>query len=234
MSRTIAGIDKNHLVSVGDEGFYCIGPSDPDWTRNCGEGVDTVAFARLKAIDVMSFPLYPDAWGKAATPQWAVDWIASHLAAARDVGKPAMLGEFGLKDDTGTRNPVYKTWLDTVVKSDGAGALYWILSGHQDDGTLYPDYDGFTVYCPSPVCITIGNFARRMRGTSLTFPPVADDDPATVDYGIGTSLPVIRNDIFYLPALRIDPRTLDLNPDVVGRQSQRQVSGGTFSATGDG
>src|SRR3954447_3784675 len=234
MSRTIAGIDKNHLVSVGDEGFYCIGPSDPDWTRNCGEGVDTVAFARLKAIDVMSFHLYPDAWGKAATPQWAVDWIASHLAAARDVGKPAMLGEFGLKDDTGTRNPVYKTWLDTVVKSDGAGALYWILSGRQDDGSLYPDYDGFTVYCPSPVCATISNFAREQHARNeLVFPPVADDDKATTEFETPVTLPAAANDVAYGNAT-IVPGWLDLGRAPAGQQPSATVAGGTFTSNGDG
>jgi hypothetical protein len=33
------------------------------------------------------------------------------------------------------------------------------------------------------VCTTIGDFGQRMRGTKLTFPPVADDDASTVDFG---------------------------------------------------
>src|SRR4051794_5793302 len=234
MSRYIKDIDKNHLVSVGDEGFFCISPSDPDWTRNCGEGVDTVAFAKLKSIDVMSFHLYPDSWGKAPTPQWAVDWITSHFAAARSVGKPAMLGEFGLKDDTGTRNPVYKTWLDSVVKSDGAGALYWILSGHQDDGTLYPDYDGFTVYCPSPVCITISNFAQEQHARKeLVFPPVADDNRATTEFETPVTLPAAANDIAYGGA-SIVPGSLDLDPAAAGQQTSATVAGGAFTPNGGG
>jgi mannan endo-1,4-beta-mannosidase len=234
MSSYIKGIDKNHLVSVGDEGFYCISPSDPDWTRNCGEGVDTVAFAKLKTIDVMSFHLYPDSWGKASTPQWAVDWITSHFAAARDVGKPAMLGEFGLKDDTGTRNPAYKTWLDAVVGSHGAGALYWILSGHQDDGSLYPDYDGFTVYCPSPVCTTISNFAQEQHaGRALVFPPVADDDHATTAFETPVTLNAAANDIAYDHA-PIVAGSLDLDPSTAGQQANLTVTGGTFTLNGDG
>lgn len=49
----------------------------------------------------------------------------------------------------------------SLFMGQSPGALFWILSGKQDDGTLYPDYDGFTVYCPSPVCTTIANFGTR-------------------------------------------------------------------------
>jgi mannan endo-1,4-beta-mannosidase len=100
------------------------------------------------------------------------------------IHKPVMLGEFGIKDKA-TRNPVYQRWTDAVYASGGSGALYWILSDLLDDGSRYGDYDGFTVYCPSPVCTTIGDFGQRMRGTKLTFPPVADDDASTVDLYVG-------------------------------------------------
>jgi len=179
LTTYVKGIDRNHLVSVGDEGFYCK-PGGEHWTENCGEGVDSEALTRLKNVDVMSFHLYPDHWG--TTVEWGRDWIASHFATARRLGKPAMLGEFGLRDKS-VRNPSYKRWLDTTFWSGGAGALYWILSGKQDDGTLYPDFDGFTVYCPSPVCTTIGNFRKQMRtGLPLPFPPVADDDLAVTEF----------------------------------------------------
>ena len=99
-----------------------------------------------------------------------------------------MLGEFGLQDKS-MRNPNYKLWLDTVLNSDGAGALYWILSGLQDDGSLYPDYDGFTVYCPSPVCTTIGNFGREIGPAhERTFDPVADHDTATTPFNTPVTL----------------------------------------------
>ena len=118
MSTYIKSIDRKHLVSVGDEGFYCL-PNPTHWTENCGEGVDTVAFTRLKNIDVMSFHMYPDYWGTDVA--WGVDWIKSHFKAAARVGKPAMLGEFGLQDKA-MRNPNYKLWTDTVLKSKGARA----------------------------------------------------------------------------------------------------------------
>ncbi len=231
VSTFIKSIDRHHLVSVGDEGFFADQPGSDDWTHNGGEGVDTVRLAALPNVDVMSYHLYPDGWGK--TADWGTRYILDHAAAARKIGKPVMLGEFGSLDKA-TRNSVYQRWMDAVYLSGTNGALYWLLSDRLDDGTLYGDYDGFTVYCPSPVCTTMGDVSRRMRGTGLTFPPVADDDTATVDFGTAATLHVTGNDIFWLPALRVDPRTVDFDPATAGTQHSRTIPAGTFVAAADG
>ena len=229
MTTYIKSIDRNHLVSVGDEGFFCRRKAT-HWTENCGEGVDTEAFTKLRNVDVMSFHLYPDHWG--TTPDWGTDWIKRHLATAKRLGKPAMLGEFGLRDKS-IRNPVYKEWVDMAFRHDAAGVLYWILSARQDDGSLYPDYDGFTVYCPTPVCTTFANFGRQQDARSqLEFAPVADHDSATTEFGTPVPLAATANDVAYGTKLRT--RTLDLDPATTGRQTVLTVSGGTFSAADDG
>lgn len=187
MSTYIRSIDKHHLISVGDEGFYCI-PGATDWTESCGEGVDTLAFGRLKHIDVLSLHLYPDHWGKDVS--WGVQWIERHAADAKRLGKPVMLGEFGLLDKS-TRNPDYKRWTDAVLRSGMSGALYWILSGKEGDG-LYPDYDGFTVYCPSPVCAAFSNFEQQMDRAAFDFPPVADHDVAVTEFDTAVTLEIGR------------------------------------------
>lgn len=229
MSTYIKSIDKNHLVSVGDEGFYCI-PGATDWTENCGEGVDTIAFTRLKNIDVMSLHLYPDSWGKDAA--WGTQWIARHIRDAKANRKAVMLGEFGLLDKN-IRNPVYKQWTDTVLRNGGNGALFWILSGKQDDGTLYPDYDGFTVYCPSPVCTMLSNFGQMMAGRRDYFPPVADNDSAITNFNTPVTLDPAANDIAYGRAM-IVRGSLDLDPATAGQQTNRTIAGqGTFTLQSD-
>lgn len=64
-----------------------------------------------------------------------------------------------------TRNRIYTDWYDRfdVQSSDGAG--FWILSGHQDDGTLYPDYDWYTVYYPEDAGTStiIQNYSSKMQ-----------------------------------------------------------------------
>jgi mannan endo-1,4-beta-mannosidase len=230
MSTYIKSIDNKHLVSVGDEGFYCL-PNATHWTENCGEGVDTLAFTALENIDVMSFHLYPDHWGTDVA--WGTQWIQRHFRDARALDKPAMLGEFGLLDKT-MRNPGYKLWTDAVFTSGGAGALYWILSGKQDDGSLYPDYDGFTVYCPTPVCTTLSNFGAMMAANrALVFAPVADDDAAVTEFNTAVTLNPPANDIAYGGAT-IVPSSLDLDSVAAGRQTTLVVTGGTFMAQPDG
>lgn len=220
MSRHVKSVDSRHLVSVGDEGFYCL-KDGADFTEDCSEGVDTLALARLPKIDLMSVHLYPDHWSKDAA--WGTTWIARHLADARRVGKPVMLGEFGLQDKA-TRNPVYRRWLDTFVLGGGTGFTYWMLAGPD-----YPDYDGFTVYCPSPVCQTVTNAAKMIRGRLPFFPPVADNDNAVTPYGTAVTIPATANDIAY--TARVIPSTVDLDPATAGRQTSVSVTGGRFTAS---
>lgn len=230
MSRFIKRIDRNHLVSMGDEGFYCDGAS-PDWTDQCSEGVDTIALAELPAMDVMSFHLYPDYWGFDAA--WGTEWINRHFADALAIRKPAMLGEYGWLDKS-TRNRTYREWTDTTLSVGGAGALYWILSGLQDDLTLYPDYDGFTVYCPGGVCQTISNFAAMMTADrQLTFAPVADDDFAETVSVTPVTLAILANDTTYGGAA-LSPGTVDLDPSTPGQQAMLAVLGGAFAVSPDG
>lgn len=230
MSRYIKSIDKHHLVSVGDEGFYCNSPTDPDWTRNCGEGVDEIALTKLPAIDVMSFHSYPDYWGKDRA--WAKQWIVDHARDARKLGKAVMFGEYGWQDKA-TRNVVFKEWTDTFLLNGGNGALYWMLADKQDNGTLYPDYDGFTVYCPSPVCTTLTNFAHFQAGKLLPIPaPVADNDNATADFNTTVTVSPLANDIAYLGSVK--PSTVDLDPATAGRQTSFTTAGGSFTVDAAG
>ncbi|WP_051366850.1 cellulase family glycosylhydrolase [Hamadaea tsunoensis] len=225
LTRYVKAADPKHLVSVGDEGFTCANPGTDDWTTDCGPGTDSAALTALPAVDVMSFHLYPDGWGKDAA--WGTQWITDHIRTAKRLHKAVMLGEFGLKDKA-TRNPVYREWTDAVRSAGGNGFLYWILSGIQDDGSLYPDYDGFTVYCPSPVCTTISNGGEELVHGQSSRPPVADDDTAVTPFDTPATLRPLANDVAYRTYLRV--ASLDLDPATAGIQSTATLAGGTFSA----
>ncbi|MGC9974415.1 MAG: cellulase family glycosylhydrolase [Gaiellaceae bacterium] len=240
MSAYIKSIDHNHLVSSGSEGLLCE-PNNPkvagDWTRDCstGEGVDELAISKLPTIDVMSYHLYPDSWLKAGDPSWATNWIKEHIQLAQRIHKPSMLGEYGLKDKT-ARNPVYKSWTDTILRYGGTGALYWILSDVQDDGTLYPDYDGFTVYCPSPVCTTISNFAAALTNpwAYSKFPPVADNLAAITPFETPTTFNPAASAVAYGRHNAPVPGTIDLDSATAGQQTSLTLAGGTFALQTDG
>ena len=215
VSAYVKSIDRMHLLSAGDEGFYCTDPSSSDFTINCSQGVDTIALAEVPDMDILSYHLYPDSWGK--TPQWGTEWIKRHIEDSHRLGDRAIGGEWGLLDKD-TRNPVYHDWEDAVLKDDGAGALYWILSGLQDNGTLYPDFDGYTVYCPSPVCSAFTNFSRQMQHEPFNPAPVADNYEATTPNNTPITMDVASSDITY-QHVPLNLKSIDLDPSTPGKQT---------------
>lgn len=228
MSSFIKSIDDNHLVSVGDEGFYCI-EGGTHWTEQCGDGVDTRAFAALPGIDVLSWHLYPDAWGTDA--EWGTEWIRRHVDDARAAGKIGLLGEFGL-EDTRVRNRVYRDWLEVVENGAGNGALYWILSGLDDDGSRYGDFDGFTLYEDSPAFQTMVNFAHAHgAGVLNDFPPVADHDAVYLTHDTSGVFDLRTNDVAYGAAESLD---IDLDASAPGPQTAIELNGNAFEVEPDG
>jgi mannan endo-1,4-beta-mannosidase len=154
MSSHIKRIDPNHLVTTGSEGAI-----DTDATLS----------HQSKSIDVVSFHLYPDWWG--FNEQRSLDYIAYHGQVAKNLNKPVFLGEFGLKDRL-KRSETFTNWYHTANQNNISGMLVWILSGRQMDGSLYPDYDGFTVWCPelTSMCDTLKKLSTEKIGTQLFYP----------------------------------------------------------------
>jgi mannan endo-1,4-beta-mannosidase len=142
MSRWIKQNDPNHLLGVGDEGFFG------------KHGVDCNAFLNVADIDFGTFHLYPQAWKKRDPLSFGLRWIEQHLAAGRNAGKPMLLEEYGISvggsgdlSSTSERDATYRAWLRCVLEQNGAGDLAWMLASTDDEtGELYPDYDHFTLY----------------------------------------------------------------------------------------
>jgi uncharacterized protein (TIGR03437 family) len=142
MSAFLEQHDSRHMVTVGDEGFFRRTGSD-DWLSNGSQGVDFDAFLRTPSIDFGTVHLYPDTWDKDAA--WGTQWIEEHIAAGVEADKPVIIEEYGWKEKT-TRDGVFRAWLNAVERRGGAADLIWMLGAQQDDGSLYPDYDHYTIY----------------------------------------------------------------------------------------
>jgi mannan endo-1,4-beta-mannosidase len=229
MSAHVRSVDPNHLIAVGDEGFYCV-EDGMHWTEQCGDGVDSIALARLPNIDVMSAHLYPEAWG--TSPDWGTDWITRHVNDAKANGKASLLGEFGLSNQR-VRNRVYQAWTDNLVSLAGNGGLYWILSGRNDDGSLYGDFDGFTIYEGTPTFQTLTNFALSMiAGAPGQYAPVADHDVGYLTHDTSAVFDPFANDVAYGQ----DPSTLliDLDLEAPGVQGSLSVDGHTIETRAEG
>ena len=81
-----------------------------------------------------------------------------------------------------TRNQVYTDWYSKLDETGADGAMFWLLSGHEDNGTLYADYDRFTVYYPedNTTCTVIQNYSDTVLAkSSLEIPPAITLTPSS-------------------------------------------------------
>jgi mannan endo-1,4-beta-mannosidase len=146
MAAFVKSQDPNHLVGVGDEGFFCAAGSS-DFVENCTQGTNPAVYDADGNVDYVGAHLYPDFWGKDGAT-FGPSWIQRHIDLATTVNKPFLLGEFG-STNQGARNQLYASWTTTLRDNGGDVSLPWLLSARQEDGSLYPDFDGFTIYCPN-------------------------------------------------------------------------------------
>lgn len=131
----VKSLAPQHLVATGEEGFdvSVAGRHAAFWAR----AAPTRLFAgsasfRLNLaspyVDAASVHFWPEAWG--IRPDDALEagvrWISEAAAMAREVGKPLLVGEFGLRNDgvfdLEQRRDAYSAWLRCAVRA-GAGAV---------------------------------------------------------------------------------------------------------------
>ncbi|XP_059660931.1 mannan endo-1,4-beta-mannosidase 2-like [Cornus florida] len=163
MSTFVKSIDKNHLLTLGLEGFY--GPKNPkrltvnppeEWASRLGS--DFIRNNEISTIDFASIHIYPDQWLKAqklnVKLKYISKWMASHIEDGdQKLKKPVMFTEFGLSNlnkdfEPSQRDRLYKTVFDAVYKSakkkgSGAGSFVWqfLIEGmeeYNDDFGVVP------------------------------------------------------------------------------------------------
>ncbi|DBB03621.1 TPA: hypothetical protein ACH3X3_010954 [Trebouxia sp. C0006] len=142
MAKYLKKADPNHMITVGEEGFYTKGSSGESVNPGTGwaslTGQDFIANHASKAIDFAAAHIWPDNW-----ETWDVDflesWIKQHAADAAAMGKPFMIEEFGKEvhlengaqaNITSIRGPFYRKvyqQLQESLANDGAlkGVIFW-------------------------------------------------------------------------------------------------------------
>ncbi|KAH7651357.1 Mannan endo-1,4-beta-mannosidase protein, partial [Dioscorea alata] len=163
MAGYIKTVDKNHLVTVGLEGFYGPRNTPEKLTINPSKwydttGTDFIRNSKTPAIDFASVHIYADQWLIGAELEekmrYINKWIISHIEDGnKELKKPVLLTEFGLSDknkdfDHSHRDKLYKSIFDIMYKSAiengaGAGALIWQLmvqgmEKYADDYVIVP------------------------------------------------------------------------------------------------
>ncbi len=151
MSAYVKSLDPYHMVSVGDEGFFnwkyedATAQNRNHYVYAGAEGVDFEKLMSIENIDFGTPHMYMEDWG-VSNENGDVNWITDHAEVAAAVNKPVIMEEFGEKDRS-ARDKNMTTWLGLMVDKY-QGFNYWMIASYLDDGTLYEDYDHYTVYGP--------------------------------------------------------------------------------------
>ncbi|KAI5117037.1 hypothetical protein M0805_004744 [Coniferiporia weirii] len=146
ISAYIKSIDSNHLVAIGDEGWFQeANPSSYPYAP--GVGIDFNLNLAITTLDFGTLHSYPESWGQTANESlWGVQWIADHATSQKTANKPVILEEFGV---TTNQEAIYTGWYNEIISSGLTGDLIW-QAGSQLSTGASPN-DGFAVYPSSTV-----------------------------------------------------------------------------------
>ena len=172
MSAYVKELDPNHMVAIGDEGFFNYEYNSPDvpegvadpgnWIWHGSEGVDYEKLMTIDTIDFGTPHLYIEDWnmagnGGAEGVEATVDaWLSRHAEASVKVNKPVILEEFGYNQQKEGKYydtiEEFFTWIYDKTEEYGyAGTNFWMLADFveangSETNTPYINYDGFNVY----------------------------------------------------------------------------------------
>lgn len=110
--------------------------------------MDWLSLVDIPDIDFGTIHIYCDQWG--LKKEQGNFWFKKHGEDAAAANKTLIVEKFGWKSRE-ERADVYQEWYDifegkTYEGVEYAGTNYWMLASLTSDGTLYPDYDTYTVY----------------------------------------------------------------------------------------
>jgi len=133
MSAYVKSLDSNHMVTPGAWGY-----------RSSSERREWLADHALPSIDFCDVHNYPrdDLDSFVDSPAALKEFIENRAAAAFSLGKPLVLGEFGMSVD-GYRGASqvdwYRAFFDGNAAAGAGGAMFWILTpdAHRGYGVTY-------------------------------------------------------------------------------------------------
>ncbi|CAI8603647.1 unnamed protein product [Vicia faba] len=145
MAAYVKSIDSNHLLHIGNEGFY--GETVPERKQlnpiSINFGTDFIQNNQIPQIDFATFHLYDDRWLENTTERaksvYVDKWIEGHLKDAETlIGKPIILAEFGkssrespgysvAKRDSYFQKIYNATYTSAISGGSCAGAMFWQL-----------------------------------------------------------------------------------------------------------
>ena len=122
MSAYLKSLDPNHMIAPGAWGY-----------RSAAERREWLADHALPAIDYADVHNYPrdDHDSFIDSPASLKSFIENRAAAAFSLGKPLVMGEFGMGADghtSITQANWYRAFFDGNAQAGAGGAMFWILT----------------------------------------------------------------------------------------------------------
>jgi hypothetical protein len=126
MGAYIKGIDPNHMLATGEEGFKYGGTQggEPDLGQDM---VDYNINITSPYINFGTIHIYPPNWGN-RDDAWVDYYIKDRAAIAHNAGKPMILEEYGVEStDTafGGRDARFARWHTSALEADVDGTHVW-------------------------------------------------------------------------------------------------------------
>ncbi|KAH7920409.1 glycoside hydrolase family 5 protein [Leucogyrophana mollusca] len=161
MSAYIKTIDTNHLVGLGDEGWFNWANST-DYSYDGSQGIDFDANLAIDTIDFGTFHLYPFTWDEETPSAMAFgqEWIENHRGAQATYNKPVLMEEFGVYSAQ-NQTETYENWYSTVVDGGLTGVLIWQAGSNLTSGPT-PD-DGFAIYPDTPIYYMEQEYSAQLK-----------------------------------------------------------------------
>ncbi|KAF7348472.1 CEL4a mannanase [Mycena venus] len=145
MSAFIKSLDSNHLVTIGNEGFFNRPSSNNfDFVYQGTLGIDFEANIKISTVDFATFHMYSGSWGESNTDPWGVQWITDHSTVMKSANKPVIMEEFGV-----------------VISTGVTGDLIWQAGSQLTNGPT-PD-DGYMIFPIDPVYALMQSHSKALK-----------------------------------------------------------------------
>jgi len=166
ISSYIKSIDSNHLVGLGDEGWFNW-TNTTDFSYTGSQGIDFDANLAVSSIDFGTFHLYPFSWDETSPSAdvWGQGWIENHRGAQATYNKPVIMEEFGVLADQ-NQTQTYKDWYSTAITDGLTGVLIWQAGSNYSSGNS-PD-DGYAVYPGTELYELVQTYAAEIKARDGT------------------------------------------------------------------
>lgn len=135
MSAFVKSLDPHHLVTPGTWGYRF------SWERR-----EWLTEQSLAGVDYCDVHVYPrdDADSFIETPAALELFLENRVAAARSVGKPLVVGEFGIPTEGFNKlsQPEwFRAYFESAARTGAGGAMFWIWThvSHREYGITHND-----------------------------------------------------------------------------------------------